>query len=135
MDVEERLKGKVLYKLELYLLKVIPMLIAMLYLTNTVLSFYDIDLPILSYIGGFSLLPLAFMYLSSYVFKFCSYHRMFLHYIVVSDVLTQVDYYIGIPVSDRELLSIHLIIAGISLFIILYLYVKANKRTMSTGSR
>ena len=134
MDVEERLGNKLLYKLELCLLKIIPMVSALLYLANTVLSFYDIDLPILSYIGGYSLLPLLFMYLSSYVFKFCEYHRMFLHYIVVSDVLTQIDYYIGIPVSDRGLLSIHLSVAGISLFIILYLYVKHNKRVVSTNS-
>lgn len=129
MAVEERLRNKTLYKLELYLLKVIPMLLALIAFLNTVLSYFDIDLVIWSYIGSVSLLPLIFLYMSSYVFKFCEYHRMFLHYVVVTNVLNVYDYYVGIPISDRELLVLHMIIAGISLFVILYLYVKDTKKS------
>lgn len=129
MAVEERLGNKTLYKLELYLLKVIPMLLALIAFLNTVLSYFDIDLVIWSYIGSVSLLPLIFLYMSSYVFKFCEYHRMFLHYVVVTNVLNVYDYYVGIPISDRELLVLHMIVAGISLFVILYLYVKDTKKS------
>lgn len=129
MAVEERLRNKTLYKLELYLLKVIPMLLALIAFLNTVLSYFDIDLVIWSYIGSVSLLPLIFLYMSSYVFKFCEYHRMFLHYVVVTNVLNIYDYYVGIPISDRELLVLHMIVAGISLFVILYLYVKDTKKS------
>lgn len=101
MGVEENsLRNKSLYKIELYLLKVMPMLLAAIYLINTVLSYYDIILPVLSYIGGLSLIPLVFMYISSYVFRFCSYHRMFLHYIVINDLINLVDYYYTLPISD-----------------------------------
>lgn len=129
MAVEERLRNKTLYKLELYLLKVIPMLLALIAFLNTVLSYFDIDLVIWSYIGSVSLLPLIFLYMSSYVFKFCEYHRMFLHYVVVTNVLNVYDYYVGIPITDRELLVLHMIVAGISLFVILYLYVKDTKKS------
>lgn len=129
MAVEERLRNKTLYKLELYLLKVIPMLLALIAFLNTVLSYFDIDLVIWSYIGSVSLLPLIFLYMSSYVFKFCEYHRMFLHYVVVTNVLNVYDYYVGIPIPDRELLVLHMIVAGISLFVILYLYVKDTKKS------
>lgn len=129
MAVEERLRNKTLYKLELYLLKVIPMLLALIAFLNTVLSYFDIDLVIWSYIGSVSLLPLIFLYMSSYVFKFCEYHRIFLHYVVVTNVLNVYDYYVGIPISDRELLVLHMIVAGISLFVILYLYVKDTKKS------
>lgn len=129
MAVEERLRNKTLYKLELYLLKVIPMLLALIAFLNTVLSYFDIDLVIWSYIGSVSLLPLIFLYMSSYVFKFCEYHRMFLHYVVVTNVLNVYDYYVGIPISDRELLVLHMIVAGISLFVILYWYVKDTKKS------
>ena len=129
MGVEENsLRNKSLYKIELYLLKVIPMLLAAIYLINTVLSYYDIILPVLSYIGGLSLIPLVFMYISSYVFRFCSYHRMFLHYIVINDLINLVDYYYTLPISDWQLLVLHMSIAGISLFIILYLYVKSHRK-------
>ena len=119
--VEARLKSKYLYKYELLLLKVIPMIMAGMYLINTILSYFNIDLIIFSIIGGISLLPLLFLYLSSYVFRFCGYHRMFLHYIVLNDLICWIDYKFDIPVTDLQYLMIHLIVAGICLFIILYL--------------
>ena len=128
------LRNKSLYKIELYLLKVMPMLLAAIYLINTVLSYYDIVLPALSYIGGLSFIPLLFMYISSYVFRFCSYHRMFLHYIVINDLINLTDYYYTLPMSDWELFILHMSIAGISLFIILYLYVKSYSKNVKKHS-
>ena len=135
MGVEENsLRNKSLYKIELYLLKVMPMLLAAIYLINTVLSYYDIVLPALSYIGGLSFIPLLFMYISSYVFRFCSYHRMFLHYIVINDLINLIDYYYTLPISDWELLILHMSVAGISLFITLYLYVKSRSKNVKKYS-
>lgn len=115
------MNNKTLYKIELYLLKVIPMIIAGLYLLNTILSYFYIDIPILSLIGGMSILPLLFLYVSSYVFKFCEYHRMFLHYIVISDSIAYIEYYTGGILSDRNFLLLHIIIAGLFMYFILYL--------------
>lgn len=103
-------------------------MLAMLAVLNTTLSYFYIDLPILSYIGGVSVLSLVFFYLASYVFKFCEYHRMFLHYITLNWVLNIVDYYWGIPVSDKGMFLIYMMITGIFLFIILYLYLKTKKK-------
>lgn len=135
MGVEgNSLRNRDLYKIELYLLKVMPMLLAAIYLVNTVLSYYDIIIPVLSYIGGLSLIPLVFMYTSSYVFRFCSYHRMFLHYIVINDLINLTDYYYTLPISDWELFILHMSIAGVLLFIILYLYVKSNSKNVKKYS-
>ena len=79
------------------------MIIALAYLVNTVSSYLDIDLPILASIAGMSLIPLVFMYISSYVFRFCEYHRIFLHYIAINDIINIYDWYIGIDISDRDL--------------------------------
>ena len=128
MVQEEKLINKFLYRLELYLIKIIPMLLALCYFTNTTLSYGGVDVPLLSLIGGISILPLLFLYLSSYVFKFCSYHRMPLHYIVISDCIAYYDIYIGIPISYRTLFSLHCIIAGIFLFLTLYLKFKVCKK-------
>lgn len=127
--MEEKLRSKRLYKIELLLLKLIPMILAFTALLNSILSYFGIDLYILSYIGGISIFTMVFLYLSSYVFKFCEYHRMFLHYVVITWIINIIDYYIGIPVTDLEYLCLQMIVAGVSLFIILYLYVKHNKRT------
>lgn len=128
MAVEESLRSKTLYKIEIGLLKIIPMILAGIYLSNTILSYFlDIDLIILSYIGGISLLPLIFLYLSSYVFRFCIYHRVFLHYISINEIILILDTHIGLPVSDLEYFCLQMSIFGISLFLFLYLYVKSNK--------
>lgn len=128
MAVEESLRSKTLYKVEIGLLKIIPMILAGIYLSNTILSYFlDIDLIILSYIGGISLLPLIFLYLSSYVFRLCIYHRVFLHYITINELILILDTHIGLPISDLEYFCLQMSIFGISLFLFLYLYVKSNK--------
>lgn len=128
MAVEEksrRLKSKLLYKIELYSIKIIPILVSGIYLMNTILSYNNIDLPILSYIV-FALL-LVFLYLSSYAFDFCLYHRMFLHYITLNFGINVLDYYTGIPLSDWHLFNMYIIITGLFLFVILYLRFKKNE--------
>lgn len=126
MVKEENLKRKSLYKIELGLLKIIPMLLAFMHLSNSILFYFNIDCTIFSYIGGVSLLPLLFLYLSSYVFQFCEYHRIFLHYCLIINCINIYDYHIGIPINDLNYLCLQLIIAGIAAFIALYLY-KINK--------
>ena len=126
MDVEESL-SRVLYKAVIVAIKIIPILIATLFLVRSILSCVDVDVTWLSYLCGMSLIPLLFMYLVSYAFKFCTYHRMFLHYIVVNDAINYIDYYIGIPLQYHELLRLHIIIAGIFLLLIIYYHQKWKK--------
>ena len=120
MTTEEKSINKRLCKITVWALKVIPMLLSFLLILNTVLSFYAIPCDALSMIGGISLLPLLFLYLASYVFRFCRYHRMFLHYLLVTEVLNIIDFYSPIPVDDRMMFGIYLSIAGIFLFLVLY---------------
>lgn len=126
MDAEESL-SRVLYKAVIVAIKIIPILIATLFLVRSILSCIDVDVTWLSYLCGMSLIPLLFMYLVSYAFKFCTYHRMFLHYIVVNDTINYIDYYIGIPLQYHELLRLHIIIAGIFLLLIIYYHQKWKK--------
>lgn len=124
MIKEVKSVNKRLYKLELYSAKVVPMLMAGITLANTVLSYVGIQLVCLSYIGGISLLVLIRFYITSYTYRFCSYHRMFLHYILISNSVALYDYHVGIPLNDVNLFALNMIIAGVSLFIILYLKFK-----------
>lgn len=103
------------------------MLLAGFYFIGTLLSLLEIDVTILSYLSGMSLIPLLFMYLSSYVFQFCSYHRMFLHYILFNMIVNCIDWYIGIPLNNKEFMSIFLIITSLFLFAIIYLHQKSRR--------
>ena len=130
MEKEEKSKqvrSKTLYKFELILLKFIPFILAFVCFLNTVFSYFGIDLEFLAYIGGISLLTLLFLYVSSYVFKFCMYHRLALHYVVINNVLNIYDYYVGVPLDDRNLFILYLVIAFIFLILILIDYVDNNK--------
>lgn len=115
---------KNLYKLELIFIKILPLGIALCYLLNTILSYFNIDAVILSYIGGMSILPTAFILISSFVFKFCIYHRLPIYYIIVSDIFNYIDFYIGIPITTRDLFILNMLIAGI--FIVLIVFTKAK---------
>jgi hypothetical protein len=110
MAVEESL-NKTLYRLELYLIKIIPIILAGITLLNTILSYVGIDTPILSYIGGISFLTLGFLYLTSYVFRFCSWHRMALHYVLIINLRKVIIFY-DVDYSYSEVIAKELLKNG-----------------------
>lgn len=122
MKKEEKYINKSLYKIELVLIKTIPYLISALYMLNSILSYFGIDTNIISHIGGLSLLVFIFLYVSSFAFKFCIYHRLPLYYILICDIINYYDYYIGIPINNKELLILHLIL--IAMFVLSLVYFK-----------
>ena len=123
------------YKLLIIVLKFIPMLTALCYMSSTIFNYFGYNIEPLSNIGGMSLLTWIFIYLSSVVFKFCSYHRIFLWYILIDDLFNIIDYYWSIPISTDKILMLHNIWIGITLFIILVLYVKSNKNIIRKNNK
>jgi hypothetical protein len=115
------------HKLFLGFLKILPMVMAGLYLLNTILSYFDLDLTIFSYLTGVGVIPWLFILVASYLFRFCEYHRMFLWYIMVNNILCWIDEEYGLPVSDRGFFVLHIIVAGIFLFLVLYFHQKCRK--------
>ncbi len=97
------------------------MIIAVIHLLNMIISFlYGNDI-FLNYIGSISLLSVLYLYLASYTFKLCEYYRMYLHYVVIVDIINIYDYYIGIPISDIQIFILMMILTIITMFIIIYL--------------
>lgn len=120
--------NKRMYKLELLCVKYVPIIIAAIVLLNAILAHFDVYVDELNYIAGTSFLTLIPMYISSIVYKFCKYHRMFIHYILTHKIVATIDMYIGIPLEDGMLLLLYLIIAGIFAFLALYLHQKYGGR-------
>lgn len=125
---EARNIDKKWYKVTLGLLKVIPMLLATCDALNTLTCLLGYDLVILSFLGGVSFLTLAFIYLVSYVFRFCTYHRMFLHYILVNNIISTLEFTVGLPVNFLGLCCIFSINFCVFLFLILYFHQKERKK-------
>lgn len=111
---------KSLYKIELYIIKIIPYILALFYLLNTTLSYFYIDIPLISYIAGVSLLPLLFFYITSFVFRFCIYHRLPIYYIFINLLITVLDYYLDFTKYYETIVLISLITAGIIIVLIIY---------------
>jgi len=122
MAVVDQSVNKYQYKLLLGFLKVLPMLLAICNCANTYLSFYGLDAPILSYIGGISFTGWLFIYIAAIVFKFCIYHRMFLYYVLFNNFFTIYEFQYGIPLSDAAFIRVYSFITGIFLFLILFYY-------------
>lgn len=125
MEEKSRI-NKTLYKTELLLLKTIPYVLALCYALNTVLSYFDIDLVILSAICSIGLIPFLFLLVSSFVFKFCKYHRVMIYYIGVTETLAWIDYYWKLPISDESYFKVLFSVFGI--FLLLYTYFKIKNK-------
>lgn len=127
----ENCVGKSLYKIELLLIKVIPFIIMCCYVINSVLSYFEINTIILSIIGGMSILPWIFLFVSSFVFRFCIYHRLPLYYILITDIINYYDNVIGIPISNKSLFVLNMIIVGI--FVLMIVFFKFRQHEQRTS--
>ena len=127
IPVEESLKpSNAKHKLFLGYLKIIPMVLAAMFLLNTILSYFYIDWPTISYISSVGLIPWLFIYFAADVFHFCQYHKMFLWYILVNNILCWLDYKFTIPISNRSLFLLHIVVAGVFMFLVLYYHQKCK---------
>jgi len=72
------------FKVEMLILKYIPFILALFQFIALILQFFNPYLTILGYVGGTSLISLFYFYKSSFVFKFCEYHRLPLYYLFIT---------------------------------------------------
>lgn len=121
-------RSKFLHKSLILTIKYVPMVISMFYILNIILCWLGIDAPVLSNIAGVSLLTWVVLFLCAVVFRFCAYHKMFLYYILLNDLLNIYDYCIGLPLEAEDVLEIHSVLIGLLLFSILFIYLKTNDK-------
>lgn len=129
-QMEEKLKNNLKHKSYLLLLKYLPHLMAILLMVYTLLQFADIDAIIIGYIINYILV--GYVLICSIIFKFCYVHRLPIYYYILNELTSVIDnYVIQIPVSEKGLLEIHLILIGIIIlcYTKYYLkYVRNNKK-------
>lgn len=121
INMEEKLSLKLVKIFRIYL-KVLPIILAITSFTNCFLSYLGFQFKIYAHI--FFFLIISFIYVASYVLKFCEYHRISLHYIVIIYIINCYDYYIGIPINCIDLFMIYSMITFITIIIGIYLKLK-----------
>lgn len=126
MKKEESFRRKSLHKILLLLLKFMPMLLAVCDVINTLFDYMQVTCYALSWLSGISFFPWLFILVASFALDFCTYHRMFLYYIFVTNLLSVVDMTIGIPISDRCMIDVHCILLGVFCYLVLHFYLKSK---------
>lgn len=124
-DENYSFQNKNLYKVFLIYLKIIPILLSSCCILNTTLSYYAIETPIFSILGETAIPEILLIYIATFVFRFCSYHRMFLYFLFINNIINIYDFEFGI--KNIELLMLVFILYGITLFATLTMYL-INKR-------
>ena len=136
MEEEEKVENSLSHKSFLIILKYIPHILAFNYVIYTLLEFIGFDVIWMGYIFHLSIVPWLFLYLTSFVFKYCYVHRLPLYYIALNEIITVSDFYLTIPLSDNKLLIVHLLLIALLIFgySIYYKNVKINKKSITTDN-
>lgn len=124
--MDDKINRKYLYKVFLITLKVVPYLIAVCYIAFTLGCFLGVEMNAMGYFASCSILTWLVLYISSFVFGFCAYHRVPLYYVLLNDVLNVVDTYIGLPVETGSLFLLHMVLLGVMLLLYVFLRLKAK---------
>ena len=136
MEEEEKVENSLSHKSFLIILKYIPHITAFGYAIYSLLGFLGFDEIWMGYIFHLSIMSWLFLYLTSFVFKYCYVHRLPLYYIARNEMITISDFYLTIPLSDNKLLIVHLLLIALLIFgySIYYKNVKINKKSITTDN-
>lgn len=105
----------------------IPILCSVIILLHCIFNFYGSDPHIFSYLEGTSILVWIYFLWNSYLFGLCIYQKMFIYYLIFSNLLAIIDIYIGIPLSDINYLLVYCISFGITILLYGYFKFRENK--------
>jgi hypothetical protein len=130
MNTMDNTITKSLYKIELLLIKVTPFIISIGYIIDITLSYFNIHSVILNYIIDLSLIPFIILYTSSFVFRFCIYHRLPLYYILILDSIHYYQCNNSIEIYYKHLTNLILISIGIIMLILVYIKNKEHEQTI-----
>ena len=124
----DSLKNRALHKLTIATLKVLPMIMVAAYLLMLIGFYFDSKYIVIPHLLGTVGAPLAFLYITSYVFRFCAFHRLFIHYYAFVELLNVTDYYVRIPISDEAITILHDSVTIIFLISIVITYIIKYKK-------
>ena len=126
IEKEVRLENSLKHKSFLISIKYSFHTLAFVYFVNTILQFIGIDIPEIGCFFHVALFPWLIFLGISIVFRYCYVHRLPLYYIALNEWITNLDYYIGIPMDISGLIVIHLLLIAFLIFGYSYYYIKTK---------
>lgn len=117
-------------RLFIVLIKYIPIIQMVGMLFNNILYCFS-DIYIISYLLDFiignSITTTFLLYVCSYVFGFCKWHRFIITANIINLLIANLDAYYRIPISDIQLLIVYHFIAALFICISTYIHIKNNR--------
>jgi hypothetical protein len=112
----------------LIVIKWIPFIMSLLIVLNLIFDLIGIPTIVFSILGDSSLITVLFILLASFLFQFCVYHRLFIYYILLYDIISWLDYIFIFDLNSKLFISISIIIFVIICIVALYLHIKDNEQ-------
>lgn len=83
------------------IVKYLPVLIALMYFINSMLSLLDIYISIISYNFYCGFVPLFLIYMCCAVLHYCTQYKAYLGYIAINNLINWLDYEYGFTEDTR----------------------------------
>ena len=77
------------------IVKYLPILMAIMYFINSILSLLDIYTSIISYNFYCGFIPLLLIYVCCSVLKYCTQYKAYLGYVAINNIINWIDYEYG----------------------------------------
>lgn len=104
-------------------IKYMPIIMMIGMLGNNLCYYFDIGgrwVFFFNFIFGNSLITSILLYVCSYTFGLCSWHRLVITANLINVLIASLDVIYGIPITNLQLLALYYIVAAIFLLIILF---------------
>lgn len=98
-------------------------------LFNNMLYYFEVNNAIsytIDFMIGNSIITTILLYICSYTFKFCIWHRLIITANFINLCIANYDAIIGIPITDIQLLIIYHIVACIFIIAATVIHIKQN---------
>ena len=114
--------------------QILPFLLSIIGIIHTSLYFFfDLDIRMFSIIGGIGLIPLIYLWIASWCFRFCFHQKIFLYYLTLINCINIIDEYYTLPISTYNYYIIGYITFGCT--IILYAILKYRENRNKTKKK
>ena len=124
-------------KLFLILIKFIPVIQLAGMLLNNTLYYFNI-IKVASYITDFiignSVITTFLLFVCSYLFNFCKWHRLIITANFINIMIANYDALFGIPITDMQLLCVYYIVSAVFIIVSTYIHIKQTKNEHKTKS-
>ena len=122
------MEGKLNKQLILTIIKYSPWIIGFAYCIQLILGCFGLQSILLTVLFNAAVFPIMLLILFSVFLGYCIWNRLPLYYVLTTNVVNIVDFYIGIPIAGKWMLIVYVLLALIIVLIGAWIKNRENVR-------